>query len=47
MKRTGDKIKNIEKKFRTYLDPSKPTVVRLDGHKFSSFTKEMQKPYEV
>lgn len=43
----GDKYKHITKKYNNesmYLDPALYTILRLDGHKFSTFTKPFDKP---
>ncbi len=29
------------------IDESQPFIIRLDGHKFSTFTKPFIKPYDV
>jgi tRNA(His) 5'-end guanylyltransferase len=39
-------VKNIEHDKLPILDPSKYTIFRLDGHKFSNFTKPFDKPYD-
>ena len=40
----GDRMKSYESKER--IDPSKPFVMRLDGHAFSNFTRGVHKPYD-
>jgi tRNA(His) guanylyltransferase len=42
----GDRFKQYEKQFEAYIDPTKPWIMRLDGHKFSSFTRKFKKPYD-
>jgi len=39
-------MKGFESKGRSYVDPSKPMVIRIDGHCFSKFTRGLRKPYE-
>lgn len=43
----GNRIKDLEKKSEVLLDPNKPFIVRLDGHKFSKFTKGFNKPVDT
>eukprot|EP01090_Pellita_catalonica_P020023 TRINITY_DN6979_c0_g1_i1.p1 TRINITY_DN6979_c0_g1~~TRINITY_DN6979_c0_g1_i1.p1 ORF type:complete len:316 (+),score=51.02 TRINITY_DN6979_c0_g1_i1:47-994(+) len=43
----GARMKTYEDKFHQYLDPTLPYMLRLDGHKFSSFTRCFKKPYDV
>jgi len=40
-------MKEHEAQFGHILDPSKAYMLRLDGHKFSSFTKPFQHPFDV
>jgi tRNA(His) 5'-end guanylyltransferase len=43
----GDRIKRLERESEgDRLPRHRPFVVRLDGHKFSKFTKKMVKPYD-
>jgi len=42
----GDRLKQIEQKFEIYLNKNKYIVIRLDGHDFSKYTKELQKPFD-
>ena len=39
-------FEDLEKKYETYLDKSKVTVFRLDGHSFSKFTSHFKKPFD-
>jgi len=39
-------FKQIEKSFETVIAPWNHIIVRLDGHKFSKFTKKLRKPYD-
>ena len=41
-----DSMKHIEQQYTHRLNPTQPFVIRLDGHKFSSFCKYFQKPYD-
>jgi tRNA(His) 5'-end guanylyltransferase len=42
----GARIKEYEKATETYLTPSDYTVVRIDGHGFSKWTKGFEKPFD-
>lgn len=43
----GDRIKGYESIFTgPRIDPSKPFVMRFDGHGFSKFTRGLHKPYD-
>lgn len=44
LKTLGDKFKEIEKSSEQKLDPSKYTILRVDGHCFSTFTRQFNKP---
>ncbi|KNC65390.1 hypothetical protein SARC_18269, partial [Sphaeroforma arctica JP610] len=46
-KRVGPEMKEFEKALDCTLDKSMNWGIRLDGHKFSSFTKGFQKPYDA
>lgn len=35
-----------EKKYDTKIEPNEHIIVRLDGHKFSTFTKDFYKPFD-
>lgn len=43
-KELGDMVKKWEKDSEDDLDPDQPFIIRLDGHKFSKFTKKFRKP---
>lgn len=43
----GDKIKKYEKVITSIkLDDTKPIIIRLDGNNFSTFTRNLNKPYD-
>jgi len=42
----GDRMKSYEKPTAMVLDPSKPFIIRIDGHKFSSYTRPFNKPFD-
>lgn len=43
----GDRMKEYEAQFcDARLDPHLPIVARIDGRSFSSFTRDMEKPYD-
>lgn len=41
------RMKAYEHSTEDKLDRTKPFLMRLDGHCFSKFTKQFQKPYDV
>ena len=43
----GDRIKGYEKINKNYLIPKIPTIIRLDGKAFHTFTKGFEKPFDV
>ena len=43
----GIRMKTYEKKWETNLDPTLPFMIRLDGHCFSKFTKQFDKPFDI
>jgi tRNA(His) guanylyltransferase len=43
----ADLHKSFERTHATTLPPEQPVLVRLDGHRFSSFTKGFHKPYDM
>jgi len=43
----GERMKVYEKNMKDVVDPYTPWCIRLDGHKFSSFTKGFRKPYDI
>jgi hypothetical protein len=45
-KTVGERMKTYEKEFENNLDNSKPFIIRLDGHKFSTFMKPFEKPFD-
>jgi len=42
----GDRMKNYESITRTSLIPKVPTVIRLDGKAFHTYTKRFKRPYD-
>ena len=42
----GDRMKSYENIERRYLTRRIPTLIRLDGKAFHSFTKGFQKPFD-
>jgi tRNA(His) guanylyltransferase len=42
----GDRMKSYEAVYNTSLTPSTPTVLRLDGHTFSKFTANFDRPFD-
>lgn len=42
----GTRIKQYEAMSETYLDKTKYTIVRIDGHGFSKWTKGFEKPFD-
>ena len=43
----GDRMKEYEKESETIINPSDNLCIRIDGHKFSKYTKGMKKPFDV
>lgn len=43
----GVKMKEYEAVFSTRVDTKLPFIIRLDGHKFSSFTRPFRKPFDL
>lgn len=44
MSKLGSTIKMLESDCEIMIDLDKPFIVRIDGHKFSKYTKEFEKP---
>lgn len=42
----GDRMKNYEKSYRTFLPKNKFVILRFDGKNFSSYTKNLKKPFD-
>lgn len=42
----GDRMKDYENVLASKLDPTLPWMCRLDGHKFSSYTRPFKKPFD-
>ena len=42
----GTRLKGYEKAFETRIDAEDFIVCRIDGHKFSKYTKGMKKPFD-
>ena len=43
----GDRMKDYENISRNYLTRRVPVIIRLDGRAFHTFTKGMQKPFDI
>jgi len=43
----GDRMKNYESRFRFYLPRRAYTMIRLDGKAFHSYTKNLDKPFDL
>jgi len=43
----GDRMKNYENVNRNYLIPKIPAIIRLDGKAFHTFTRGMDKPFDI
>ena len=43
----GDRMKNYESRFRYYLPRRAYTMIRLDGKAFHSYTKNLDKPFDL
>ena len=42
----GDRLKDYESQYETSIDPKEHIVVRIDGHKFSKYTKGFKRPFD-
>lgn len=42
----GERLKGYESDYETSVEPEKHIIVRIDGHKFSKFTKGFKKPFD-
>lgn len=42
----GDRMKEYENRTRLYLPRRTHTIMRLDGHNFSQFTKKLERPFD-
>jgi len=42
----GTRMKEYEKESETVIDPKDHMIIRIDGHKFSKYTKGMKKPFD-
>lgn len=42
----GDRMKNYENSFRSYLPRRIPVIIRVDGCHFHSYTKQCKKPFD-
>jgi len=42
----GGRLKGYEADYESEIEPEKNIVVRIDGHKFSKFTKGFEKPFD-
>lgn len=43
----AQRMKSYEKQWESNLDPTLPFLIRLDGHCFSKFTKQFDKPFDT
>ena len=44
----GDRMKrNYEDRYRIYLTRRTPVIIRIDGKAFHSFTKGLNRPYDM
>jgi len=41
-----ERMKSYEHVNRNYLIPNMPTIIRIDGKAFHSFTKGMERPFD-
>jgi len=42
----GTRLKGYEREFESVIDPKDFIICRIDGHKFSKYTKGMKKPFD-
>jgi len=42
----GQRMKAYEEETRTFLEPKKPTIMRLDGKAFHTYTQQFKKPFD-
>lgn len=42
----GDRLKEYEKRSETNISPDEHLIIRIDGHKFSKFTRGLKKPFD-
>lgn len=42
----GDRLKEYEKRSETSISPDEYLIIRIDGHKFSKFTKGFETPFD-
>ena len=42
----GDRLKEYEKRSETNISADEHLIIRIDGHKFSKFTKGLKKPFD-
>lgn len=42
----GGRLKGYEKDYESKVEPEKHIIVRIDGHKFSKYTKGFEKPFD-
>jgi tRNA(His) 5'-end guanylyltransferase len=43
----GDRMKGYENAYRTYLPKRMPVIIRIDGKAFHTYTKGMEKPFDI
>ncbi len=42
----GDRMKDYESQYETSINPSNNLCIRIDGHKFSKYTKRFKRPFD-
>jgi tRNA(His) guanylyltransferase len=42
----GERMKTYERSSESQIDQTKPVIARIDGHKFSKFTKGFKRPFD-
>ena len=42
----GGRMKNLEKEYDLEVGPNSHIICRIDGHKFSSYTRGFKKPFD-
>lgn len=42
----GERMKTYEQSSESQIDQTKPVIARIDGHKFSKFTKGFKRPFD-
>ncbi|KAK5577550.1 hypothetical protein RB653_002493 [Dictyostelium firmibasis] len=47
LKSLGDRMKSYEDEMKIQIEKNKSFIIRLDGHSFSKFTKNFEKPHDI